>query len=305
MFDMPIDNNLPLTPGIDPSAGALQTVYSLQRHTEWVSQPTSAEIQQRLAGARFSLIAGVLNPRGTAGQAYIAQRDKQIVVAFRGTGGATTAETVQSALDDAQAIQWRPRDILSRDQAPDAQVHFGFCRLYERFRADLHTAIETHEHDAIYVTGFSLGSALASLCALDIKLRYGLAPTVVLLGTPRVGNPAFVEFYDAEVPDTLRVVLREDPASRVPLSIRGALRYQHLGGLLTLASDGGLPVPQDEISGLEAANTDLLAHDRDIYRDALVDLFAAHEADSTVVSPSLFAESARTERESVEPLDLL
>ena len=70
---------------------------------------------------------------------------------------------------------------------------------------------------SIYVTGHSLGGALASLAALDIKKAHPTAHmTVYTYGQPRVGNPAFVYEYNKLVDEHFSVVSGQDPVSRQP-----------------------------------------------------------------------------------------
>ena len=60
-----------------------------------------------------------------------------------------------------------------------------------------------HRGDPIYVVGHSMGAAVATLCALDLQLTFGLGPTDVRLytyGSPRVGNQAFAEFVARKLP---------------------------------------------------------------------------------------------------------
>ena len=71
----------------------------------------------------------------------------------------------------------------------------------------------------VYLTGHSLGGALASLAAYDVAAALKACPqrTHVLcysFGSPRVGNHAFAHAYTRLVPDTWNVI--NDQARTAP-----------------------------------------------------------------------------------------
>lgn len=99
------------------------------------------------------------------------------------------------------------------------QVHSGFLCAYENVRQQVLAAIQhlTVEHPAsgprecrILFTGHSLGGSLAVLAALDVALNLAhvINANIELysFGAPRVGNHAFAELYDAQVPSSFRIV---------------------------------------------------------------------------------------------------
>lgn len=71
----------------------------------------------------------------------------------------------------------------------------------------------------IYVTGHSLGGALASLCAYTLRrmlllIRYPEPDLVVYtFGQPRIGNSVFKQYYNRAIPCTFRVVNESDAVS--------------------------------------------------------------------------------------------
>jgi predicted lipase len=63
----------------------------------------------------------------------------------------------------------------------------------------------------VFVTGHSLGGALANLAAFDIKkaLEWSKKETRVIcytFGAPRTGNHAFADDYNQVVPDTWSII---------------------------------------------------------------------------------------------------
>ncbi len=82
----------------------------------------------------------------------------------------------------------------------------------------------------IYVTGHSLGGALAILATLDIKMQFpGTRVAMYNFGSPRVGDPLFAHIYDESVRNSYRVVHDGDRSPEQPHE-----GYQHVGKLHTL-----------------------------------------------------------------------
>ena len=185
----------------------------------------------------------VSNP-ATDAQALVLSVFENIVVAFRGSSS--------------------PKDFLQ-----DAK--FGFCPLaYLRHNSSQPCAIRVHsgfleDFDAvsdavveqvrelmrakqnrlgvtpkIYITGHSLGGALAILCALEFSRQQLTPETVVTFGQPRVGNAAFADLYNRQLGDrTFHVVNANDP---VPLSPPLLCGYRDEGNEIYLPHQTGYVV---------------------------------------------------------------
>jgi triacylglycerol lipase len=77
------------------------------------------------------------------------------------------------------------------------KVHRGFAAALESIAAPLDAALDPADPRRIWITGHSLGGALAMLFALRLKLRRGVdAAGVYTFGQPRVGNIPFSLGYD-------------------------------------------------------------------------------------------------------------
>jgi predicted lipase len=98
--------------------------------------------------------------------------------------------------------------------APQAEVHTGFWTAYSRLRSQLITgvngalsAIEAAGSvcGGLLTTGHSLGGALATIAAVDLKLTgapppaHNLSVAVWTYGSPRVGDSAFSALFDSLV----------------------------------------------------------------------------------------------------------
>jgi hypothetical protein len=200
------------------------------------------------------------------------RRDRTIVVAFRGTEMDRPLDFFTDAnfkpaefhyLDDDESDANAERE---KEKAPKL-VHGGFLRAYESVRARVFAAVDdvidaevskknvVLEDDAddaddadareptwhVFVTGHSLGGALATLFACELgrsaKMgRRNVTVTMVNFGSPRVGDGAFCDEYNAFVPDSVRVVNRGDLVPTLP----ALLGYRHVdhGVRVTAGADG-------------------------------------------------------------------
>ena len=86
---------------------------------------------------------------------------------------------------------------------------------------------------AISITGYSLGGALATLCAIDVQYIFGkqILRRAYTFGSPPVGNAAFVESYNQRVLNTWRVVNRWDPVVGISIPWK---TYRHVGSVIKL-----------------------------------------------------------------------
>jgi hypothetical protein len=68
------------------------------------------------------------------------------------------------------------------------------------------------------ICGHSLGSALATLLALDIVANTPYKqPTLITFASPRVGDLHFSNYFNAAVPDCDRIASRKDVVTHIPL----------------------------------------------------------------------------------------
>ncbi|KAL3149444.1 hypothetical protein ABBQ32_002237 [Trebouxia sp. C0010 RCD-2024] len=151
--------------------------------------------------------------------------DSTIVVAFRGTASMT------NALSDIQA--WRVAHPPARGHTlcgTRPLVHVGFTRSWlaggfnEKVINHIMELVNKRRAGAgrlnIYVTGHSLGGALATLAAYDIRqelVRHGQQQAQVMcysFGAPRCGNHAFARDYNRVVPDTWSIINDQDVVTR-------------------------------------------------------------------------------------------
>ena len=93
--------------------------------------------------------------------------------------------------------------------------------LQDDLRLSLAPLLDEHPLSNILVTGHSLGSALALLGALDIKLYFNISSKMMRLytfGQPRVGDKSFSEFVGMQFNENnyYRVVNYDDMVVHLP-----------------------------------------------------------------------------------------
>jgi triacylglycerol lipase len=117
-------------------------------------------------------ITNVFHAAGEA-FAYLAQGDNEAALVFRGS------ETI---------LDWIADGLFNQVPWFGGMVHGGFWALYDEMRPDIRAA--TYK-GLLFITGHSLGGALATLCHLDLQESY-MAGGTVTFASPRVGNAAAV-----------------------------------------------------------------------------------------------------------------
>lgn len=148
------------------------------------------------------------------------------VIAFRGSEETGIADWITDLKFVKQVYPFEGGNKKSK-------VHYGFIQAYKSVRDAVLNAARNTPHKNIVCTGHSLGAALATLAALDIRLNVpGKNVRCFTFGSPKVGNKAFVESYNSRVPETFRFVNRSDLIPSLP---PGA--FQHVGRLFHLGEE--------------------------------------------------------------------
>lgn len=93
--------------------------------------------------------------------------------------------------------------------------------LYSSSRME-ETLHERENMPTIFVSGHSLGAALATFCALEMKLVLGIEDVrVFTFGSPRVGNSIFAEWYRQTIPQNFRFTHNRDMIPSLPPTYMG------------------------------------------------------------------------------------
>jgi len=112
------------------------------------------------------------------------------ILAFRGS------DSAEDWVSDFIAQQ-----VVYRPVRNAGQTHKGFTDIYMSARDEIFSLLEPlDESKPLFITGHSLGGALATLAALDIANNTAFSsPIVYTFGAPRVGDPNFVRAYNYSI----------------------------------------------------------------------------------------------------------
>ncbi len=135
---------------------------------------------------------------------FIAIADDVAVIAFRGTD------------DPADWIANLDFRQLPNTDNP-RKVHSGFQGAYGPFAAQIQKQLKIHKPKYVWITGHSLGGAMAACCAYDLLQHDVLFTGVVTFGQPRIGNEALARFLDSSLGEKyLRFMNTGDPVVTLP-----------------------------------------------------------------------------------------
>jgi hypothetical protein len=168
-------------------------------------------------------------------QAYLATNGNHIVVAFRGTESPTTIDGLKDCLlTDAANLLIVPEGRLGTDLAAagvGAKFHMGFVKAIGDIWDPLYEAVEAEmkqKKRPLWLTGHSLGGALALLAAWLFKRKFVRVHQVYTFGGPMIGNKLAVEAIDREFPNKIvRCVNGPDPVPLLPTMSFIANEYAH------------------------------------------------------------------------------
>jgi triacylglycerol lipase len=160
-------------------------------------------------------------------QCLVLANDRAIVVAFRGT-------------EPDKLKDWMS-DLDTRFvDGPFGQVHCGFNLALSHVWDDLNACVAAFQDkgQSLWLTGHSLGAALATLAAARWREADKPVHGLYSFGGPRVGNRTFERNFDQDFGTrNFRFVNNADLVTRVPLRATG---YSHAGTSLCFDDKGRL-----------------------------------------------------------------
>jgi len=173
----------------------------------------SAAVAPRVFSDAFTGASGFVGAFGAGGHT--------LVLSFRGS------ENLQNWVENLK-IAKTDRNM----SCAGCKVHSGFYDCWRSLSrpmvAELRALRASHPLAAVYVTGHSLGAAIAMLAAYELEFEQHIPVAgVYTYGQPRVGNHAFRSFYNAGAPRrTWRLTHWRDPVPHLPLRSMG---FVHIG----------------------------------------------------------------------------
>lgn len=159
-------------------------------------------------------------------QAFLWKAGKTLYIAFRGT------ESAQDALSDIDV-----RRVCMNDAAKGAKVHRGFYTQFKSIDTKIIQFMDSidDEYDNIVCCGHSLGGALATLAAADFaSKKLDKKVKCHTVGSPRVGNAQFCEWFDSLGIQNWRIYNENDPVPMIPISHR----FVHVSNAVCINDDG-------------------------------------------------------------------
>jgi triacylglycerol lipase len=160
-------------------------------------------------------------------QAYLMANAQRMILVFRGT-------------EPKSAKDWLTSTKLPLVEALGGKVHRGFWQDWRDIEDLVIEQVQRlrDNNQEIWITGHSLGGALAHLAALTLTTQHQPIQGIYTFGAPRVGDEAFATRYNAMLHSkTLRLVNHQDMVPRVPPLQWG---YQHVGQLVYFDQRGQL-----------------------------------------------------------------
>jgi pimeloyl-ACP methyl ester carboxylesterase len=150
---------------------------------------------------------------------YVLSTEGVSVIAFRGT-------------DDVP--DWVANLKTLAVSTPNGRVHRGFDNAYQSVSGQIHRLLKGKRlDDKVWVTGHSLGGALAVLCAYDLESGQNRSiQGLITFGQPMVGRNDFADHINSILDGKYAHLVNEsDVVPRIPPS------YRHCGSLVWYTDD--------------------------------------------------------------------
>lgn len=146
---------------------------------------------------------------------YVAMIGDAAVIMFRGT-------------NPPEIQDWLANINTKSYESEVGNVHAGFWASYEALHDQLIEVLRQKNPKRIWVTGHSLGGALAVVCSYRLMKDEGKEIAgVMTFGQPRVGSPEFCKHMDLELRGRMvHFVNENDLVPRIPPS------FEHFGSLV-------------------------------------------------------------------------
>ncbi|WP_169978008.1 lipase family protein [Tautonia rosea] len=179
---------------------------------------------------------------------FVLTSERDHIMAFRGT------QTQAEWLSNLRSSQTEARHPVTGEAL--GRVHFGFSNIAGQnlrtwagdggpSRTPAEVAAELDPSKPCYITGHSLGAALATLTAIDVAAKVDRPSDWLRLYTyagPRVGDATFAESFARLVPNAYRVANLADTVPLLPSS-KMAEGFSHVGEPWTFLAQFGDLLP--------------------------------------------------------------
>jgi len=178
-------------------------------------------------------------------QVYVGKNDQAVVVAFRGSQAPTTLDGLKDwLLTNANNYLILPEGRSGTDFAAagvGARFHRGFLEALEMVWGPLSAMVDEvlkAQERPLWITGHSLGGALALLAAWRFQRNFISICAVVTFGAPMIGNERASLAFEQEFPGKIfRYVDVEDVVPLLPSVSLVANAYSHCQSEVSLTAE--------------------------------------------------------------------
>lgn len=213
---------------------------------------------------RLGLDARLISVENT--QAYVAHSPEVVLVAFRGSQCPTSLDGFKDwLLTNASNYLVLPEGRIGTDFAAagvGARFHRGFMAALDVIWTPLLVAVEEAMRQAerpLWVTGHSLGGALALLAAWRFERNFLAVDQVITFGAPMIGNDAAASAFEKQFGDRIaRYVNFEDPVPLLPSVSLATNAYVHCPAEFSLRDDPAAASALDSLKQTAGAAADAM-----------------------------------------------
>jgi triacylglycerol lipase len=168
-------------------------------------------------------------------QAYVGTCPTAVVVAFRGSESPNSIDGFKDWLmTNARNFLILPEGRIGTDFAAagvGARFHKGFLTALDEIWNPLFEAVDTallEQERPLWVTGHSLGGAVALLAAWRFERQFLKVHQVYTFGAPMIGNAAASAAFQKQFPNRIfRYVDTRDPVPKLPTLSLTSNEYEH------------------------------------------------------------------------------
>jgi hypothetical protein len=230
----------PTTGKTDLPAAWLQDSWNTETEMRWdlaavlalFSQQVYVDDEETLnylvRGMGFTKWVVVRNPNQRMVGHVLSQGDVA-VVAFRGT-------------NPTELYDWLTNLDVVFVTTAHGRFHRGFTAAYNSLRSDVSDFLDEAKPKRLWITGHSLGGAMALSCAVDLAVVKNMQPSVVTFGQPRYADANGARWIDSMFRGCyVRFVHGSDIVPRVPFTVPWLFPYSHAGRFVAITDDGFLP----------------------------------------------------------------
>lgn len=168
-------------------------------------------------------------------QVYVGENDQNIVVVFRGSESFLNLDGFKDwLLTNARNFLILPEGRIGSDFAAagvGARFHSGFMGALDEIWQPLFAAVDglfARQERPVWVTGHSLGGALALLCGWRFHQHFIAVHQICTFGAPMIGNDAAAAAFEREFPGKIyRYVDAGDLVPKLPTISLFSNSYMH------------------------------------------------------------------------------